>query len=110
MKARKPRTLTGRVAQRLREAVIGTMDLTRTNEMARMSTDLENVYMLVCAQAAQQGLAPTDFDNDQGTDAFYAIFLTVADRELVRVTAEWRRVVISARVRVRWPSREWFGL
>jgi len=104
---RKPRTVTGRVAACLREAVLGTTNPTAVNEFARMSTDLEYVYMLVCAQATKQGLQPIDFDNDRGTDAFYAIFLAVRelDRKLIYVTPEWRRVVISARAKVRWPTR-----
>jgi hypothetical protein len=107
MKPRKPRTITGRVGARLREAVLGTTNPTAVNEMARMSTDLEYAYMLVVAQATRQGLEPADFDNDQGTDAFYAIFLVVGelDRKLIHVTPAWRRVVISARAKMRWPSR-----
>lgn len=55
--------------------------------------------MLVVAQATQQGLQPIDFDNDDGIDALSAIFMAVTDRdrELIHVTPEWRRVVISAR-------------
>jgi len=61
--------------------------------------DFEYVLMLGAAQASQQSLTPEDFDNDKGSDAFVAIFtmLTGKDEELIRVTPEWRRVVISAR-------------
>jgi hypothetical protein len=56
--------------------------------------------MLGAAQATLQGLAPEDFDNDQGVDALVAIFAMLTkehDRDTIHVTPEWRRVVISAR-------------
>ncbi len=88
----KPRTITGRVACRMVDAL---EEVFRRINVA----DFEYVLMLGAAQASQQGLAPEDFDNDKGIDAFTAIFtmLVGKDEELIRVTPEWRRVVISAR-------------
>jgi hypothetical protein len=65
-----------------------------------LHSDFEFGLMLGAAQATLQGLAPEDFDNDQGVDALVAIFAMLTkehDRDTIHVTPEWRRVVISAR-------------
>jgi len=90
----KPRTVTGRVACRMADA------LEATQHGISMHADFEYGLMLGAAQATQQGLSPDDFDNDQGIDAFTAIFAMLTkehDRDVIYVTPEWRRVVISAR-------------
>lgn len=96
-KPRKPRTVTGRVARRLHDAVVGNA----VRPLDQMRSDREAVFMLVCAQATRQGLEPIDFDNDQGTAALEAIFLALTPRDdrlkVIHVTPTWRRVVISAR-------------
>lgn len=102
---RKPRTVTGRVARRLYDAVVGNA----RRPLDRMLNDREAVFMLVCAQATRQGLEPVDFDNDQGRDALEAIFLALTprehDRKVIHVTPTWRRVVISARdIRIVTPT------
>ena len=88
----KPRTITGRVAHRMVDAL---------GQIFHVNfTDFEYVLMLGAAQATHQGLTPDDFDNERGIDAFSAIFgmFTKQDeRGLIYVTPEWRRVVISAR-------------
>jgi len=91
---KRPRTVTGRVALRLRAAVIGA-----AHELERVHPDLESIFMLVCAQATFQGLDPSDFDNDHGADAFRAIFTALDEREpeVIYVTPEWRRVVVTTR-------------
>lgn len=101
---RKPRTLTGRVACRMADAIEGVYAGISNRHM---SGDFEYGLMLGAAQATHQGLTPDDFDNNNGVDAFTAIFamLTKAhDRDTIYVTPEWRRVVISARRLV--PKRE----
>lgn len=90
----KPRTLTGRVACRMADA------LEAAQHGISLHADFEYGLMLGAAQATQQGLAPVDFDNDNGIDAFTAIFAMLTkehDRDTIYVTPEWRRVVISAR-------------
>jgi len=90
----KPRTVTGRVACRMANALESVCaGISRHN-------DFEYGLMLGAAQATLQGLAPEDFDNDKGVDAFTAIFAMLTkehDRDTIYVTPEWRRVVISAR-------------
>jgi hypothetical protein len=104
MKQRKPRTVTGRVARYLHNAVVANA----ARPLDRMIGDREAVYMLVGAQATRQGLEPIDFDNDRGTAALEAIFLAltpVDDRKVIHVTPTWRRVVISARqIRIFGPT------
>ena len=96
MKKRKPRTLTGRVAERLRDAIMN-----HQNVLVAQRNEYEPAAMLVAAQVTRQHLSPEDFDNDQGVAAFEAIFLAVVaqDRKVIHVTPAWRRVVISARQR-----------
>lgn len=90
----KPRTLTGRIACRMADAIgIAYRGI-------REHADYEYGLMLGAAQATLQGLTPADFDNDNGVDAFTAIFAMLTkehDRDTIHVTPEWRRVVISAR-------------
>ena len=90
----KPRTITGRVAHRMADA------LEAVHLGISIHSDFEFGLMLGAAQATHQGLAPEDFDNDQGIDALTAIFAMLTkehDRDTIYVTPEWRRVVISAR-------------
>lgn len=90
----KPRTVTGRVACRIADA------LEAVHVGVSLHSDFEFGLMLGAAQATLQGLAPEDFDNDQGIDALTAIFAMLTkehDRETIYVTPDWRRVVISAR-------------
>lgn len=94
-KPRKPKTVTGRVANLMCDALEA---LSRRFDV----TNYEYTLMLAAAQATTQGLDPVDFDNEQGVDAFAAIFAMVSerDRATIHVTPEWRRVVISARRQV----------
>lgn len=90
----KPRTITGRVACRMADA------LEETHAGISWHADFEYGLMLGAAQATLQGLTPEDFDNDNGIDALTAIFTMLTkehDRDTIYVTPEWRRVVISAR-------------
>lgn len=90
----KPRTITGRVACRMADA------LESVHLGISLHSDFEFGLMLGAAQATLQGLAPEDFDNDKGVDALTAIFAMLTkehDRDTIYVTPEWRRVVISAR-------------
>lgn len=90
----KPRTLTGRIACRMADAI----EVTHAGISGH--SDFEYGLMLGAAQATLQGLTPSDFDNDNGVDAFTAIFAMLTkehDRDTIHVTPEWRRVVISAR-------------
>lgn len=108
---RKPRTVTGRVALRLCDAVLGPA----IGGIRRMDAESSHIFMAVAFQATQQGLDPQDLDNDNGTAALEAIHATVArgstamtrdDTRLAHwqnawdhflyITAEWRRVVVSA--------------
>lgn len=92
--AGKPRTITGRVAYRMADA------LEAVHVGISLHSDFEFGLMLGAAQATQQGLAPEDFDNDKGVDALVAIFAMLTkehDRDTIFVTPAWRRVVISAR-------------
>ncbi len=94
---RKPRTLTGRVAYRMVDAI---ESVYAGINKRLLSGDFEYGLMLGAAQATQQGLTPDDFDTDNGVDALTAIFAMLTkehDRETIYVTPEWRRVVISAR-------------
>jgi len=91
--AGKPRTLTGRVAYRMVDALEEAFK--RVNQ-----ADFEYILMLGAAQATKTALTPEDFDNDQGIDALTAIFAMLTkehDRDVIHVTPEWRRVVVSAR-------------
>jgi len=74
--------------------------------------DFEYGRMSVAAQVTQQGLAPTDFDNAQGIDAFVAICAALPSgkrEETIYVTPEWRRVAVYARKYVprRRETRRW---
>ena len=89
----KPRTLTGRVAKRMYDAML------QAHPKINIA-DFEYACMLCAAQVSQQGLTPADLDSDQGTEALAAIcamLMKEHDRDLIHVTSAWRRVVISAR-------------
>lgn len=110
---RKPRTVTGRVALRLCDAVLGPaingVRRMRVPNRSEWLNDAGSVFMAIAFQATQQGLDPEDLDNANGTAALEAIYTAIHQRtvdardqtvdawdQFLFVTVEWRRVVASA--------------